>query len=122
MKNQKSLIIAVIVIGLFVVGGLLISQNSDRMTDADADVITGTDQNDTDTQTLTQAQRESIVSTYLTARINELSPEAPVLGGTFYVTDISFSGDSEGTVSYEDGHIALMADFDYSINEAIIAQ
>jgi len=122
MKNQKSLIIAVIVIGLFVVGGLLLSQNSDRMTDADTDVITGTDQNDTETQTLTQEQRESIVSTYLQARINELSPEEPVLGGTFYVTDISFTGESEGTVSYEDGHIALMADFDYSINEAIIAQ
>jgi len=121
MKNQKNLMTILVVVGLLIIVAILFSQSRDTTDQQDTDVLTGTDQN-TQTQTLTQTQRESIVSTYITARIGELSPELPVLGGTFYVTEISFSGESEGTVSYEDGHIALMADFDYSINEAIIAQ
>jgi hypothetical protein len=41
-----------------------------------------------------------------------------VLGGTFYVTNITFSDLWEGEVQYEDGHIALTADFIYSVDEA----
>jgi hypothetical protein len=53
------------------------------------------------------------VEAYLRTHIGTLSPEPPVLGGTFYVTEVSFSGEQRGVVSYEDGHIALTADFEY---------
>lgn len=56
------------------------------------------------------------IKTYVRGNINSLSPEPAVLGGTFYVTDID-AADSRGTVSYEDGHIALTADFEYVMDE-----
>ena len=121
MQNQKSLIVAVVVIGLFIVAGFFISQSMDKMADENTQALTGTDQNPTE-QTLTQAQRENIVTTYIKAKITELSPAPAVLGGTFYVTNIVFSGANIGSVEYEDGHIALVADFSYTIDEAIITQ
>jgi len=45
-----------------------------------------------------------------------LSPEKPVLGGTFYVTDLEAHGGA-GTIRYEDGHNAYVADFLYSVDE-----
>lgn len=54
------------------------------------------------------------VETYVRQNISELSPVKEVLGGKFYVTEISV-GDGYGTVAYEDGHIALVADFTYEI-------
>jgi len=56
------------------------------------------------------------IESYVRQNISQLSPEPAVLGGTFYVTDIQTDGDS-GTVSYEDGHIALVADFTYLIDK-----
>lgn len=56
------------------------------------------------------------IETYVRQNISQLSPEPAVLGGTFYVTDIQTDGDS-GTVSYEDGHIALVADFTYLLDK-----
>jgi|GEM_PF-1533392 len=53
-----------------------------------------------------------VVEAYVTAHISELSPEKEVLGGTFYVTNVMVE-DGTGTVWYEDGHIALIADFTY---------
>jgi len=54
---------------------------------------------------------------YVRNNISELSPEPAVLGGTFYVTDIKAENGS-GTVSYEDGHIALQGTFSYTIDVA----
>jgi hypothetical protein len=45
---------------------------------------------------------------YIKERISNLSPEKEVLGGTFYVTNISWEN-SKVTVTYEDGHIELVA-------------
>ncbi len=45
--------------------------------------------------------------------ITRLSPREPVLGGTFFVTDIRIIG-TNGTVWYEDGHHAYVADFSYT--------
>lgn len=59
-----------------------------------------------------QTGRVENVETYVRGNINTLSSEPPVLGGTFYVTDIKIDG-TRGTVWYEDGHIALVADFEY---------
>jgi len=121
MQNQRSWVIAVVVIGLFIVAGFFISQSMDKTAPEDTEVLTGADQNPS-TQALTQTQKETIVTTYIKAKISELSPELPVLGGTFYVTDISFTGPSAGEVSYEDGHVAFVADFSYSIDESILSE
>lgn len=58
----------------------------------------------------------AIVETYVRAHISELSPTPAVLGGTWYVTDISLST-ATGTVHYEDGHIALVADFSFAVSD-----
>lgn len=65
--------------------------------------------------TLTESARLA-VEAYVRANISQLSPQPEVLGGTFYVTDITIREDGTGAVSYEDGHIALAADFTYSID------
>ncbi|MCE9541071.1 hypothetical protein K8R03_00755 [Candidatus Kaiserbacteria bacterium] len=61
------------------------------------------------------------IDSYVTQNISTLSPEKSVLGGTFHVTNISVSnegaGEGTGVVSYEDGHIALTADFTYVVND-----
>lgn len=53
---------------------------------------------------------------YVRANIGQLSPQPAVLGGTFYVTEIE-AANGAGTVSYEDGHIALTADFMYALTD-----
>ncbi len=121
MQNQKSLVVAVVVIGLLIIAGFFIAQSMDKAPEEAVVVLTGAEQTPP-AQTLTQTQRENIVSTYIKAKIANLSPELPVLGGTFYVTDVSFTGPSQGEVKYEDGHVAFVADFNYTINEAIVAQ
>jgi flagellar capping protein FliD len=121
MQNQKSLVVAVVVIGLFIIAAFLISKGMDKTPEEVVVVQTGTTQVLTG-QTLTQTQRETIASTYIKAKISELSPKLPVLGGTFEVTDISFTGPSQGEVKYEDGHVAFTADFNYIVNDATVAQ
>lgn len=66
-----------------------------------------------------QAPREdtSAVNAYVSENISLLSTEPEVLGGTFFVTDIT-SSDGTGVVSYEDGHNAYTADFAYSVDAA----
>ena len=76
-------------------------------------VIDPSDKSD-ETEQPTQAQRETAVEEHIKENISALSPEAEVLGGTFYVTEIRFTGNNSGVVEYEDGHIALVADFTYS--------
>ena len=62
------------------------------------------------------------IESYITSKISELSPKPAVLGGTFQVTSIALSpseeiGQGTGTVSYEDGHVAYVADFSYEIDD-----
>lgn len=66
---------------------------------------------------VSQEQREELVSSYIEENISRLSPESEVLGGTFYVTGVEFNSTHSGTVAYEDGHIALIAEFEYSFSE-----
>jgi hypothetical protein len=68
------------------------------------------------TEQLPQEQKETAVEEYIRENISALSPEAEVLGGVFYVTDIRFTGTNSGIVEYEDGHIALVADFMYTFD------
>ncbi|HEX2792613.1 MAG TPA: hypothetical protein VHO23_02765 [Candidatus Paceibacterota bacterium] len=53
---------------------------------------------------------------YVRANIGQLSPTPPVLGGTFYVTEIE-AENGAGTVAYEDGHVAFTADFAYALTD-----
>lgn len=53
---------------------------------------------------------------YISQHISDLSPEKEVLGGTFYVTNITLDNGS-GTVMYEDGHNAYSADFVYTFTQ-----
>lgn len=55
------------------------------------------------------------VEAYISRNISDLSPEAAVLGGAYYVTEIH-AADGQGTVAYEDGHVAHTADFTYEID------
>lgn len=61
--------------------------------------------------------KENIVSNYIRENISALSSEPEVLGGIFYVTNVEFTGENSGVVEYEDGHIALVVDFEYMVNE-----
>ena len=62
------------------------------------------------------AGRIMSIEDYVKQNISSLSPEKEVLGGKFYVTQITAS-DGKGVVSYEDGHIAFVADFTYVTTE-----
>lgn len=53
---------------------------------------------------------------YIYANIGTLSPEKPVLGGTFYVTRLR-ALNGQGTVNYEDGHNAYEGTFTYTLDE-----
>lgn len=49
--------------------------------------------------------KDEVIS-FFTERINEVSPENPVLGGKWFVTRFRFVGSNHVYVEYEDGHIA----------------
>lgn len=68
------------------------------------------------TEELPPSGRVMDVEAYVHENISQLSPEPAVMGGTFYVTEIE-AADGVGTVWYEDGHIALIADFTYIIDK-----
>ena len=57
----------------------------------------------------------NLVGDYLRDNINELSPVEPVLGGTFYVLSISFTGPYSARVEYEDGHIRKTAEVEFQL-------
>lgn len=52
---------------------------------------------------------QALFENYLKANISELSPQKEVLGGKFYLTNISWLPERVAIVDYEDGHIALKA-------------
>jgi len=63
-------------------------------------------------------ENQGKVTTYLENNISVLSPEEAVLGGTFYVTTVGFPEENVAIVNYEDGHIALTAKADFSVNSS----
>ena len=64
----------------------------------------------------TTQNRVMSIENYVTIYISELSPVPEELGGRFYVTHIT-TGGGKGTVNYEDGHNAYIADFTYSYED-----
>jgi hypothetical protein len=63
-----------------------------------------------------EVQNPDSVTSYISKNISALSPEKEVLGGTFYVTNITFDAGT-GTVEYEDGHNAYTARFSYEFSD-----
>ena len=57
---------------------------------------------------------------YLAKNISDISPEKEVLGGKFYITKLTLISSDKAEVEYEDGYIALKADFNFSIVNDII--
>ncbi len=70
----------------------------------------------TPTPTASDVHDATSVESYVKKHITEFSTVKAQLGGTFYVTRIETHGGA-GTVYYEDGHSAYIADFKYSIDE-----
>lgn len=65
---------------------------------------------------------EDELKNYLRDNLSELSPEKEVLGGKFYVTNLELTSPSTAVVDYEDGHIALQANFVFYYNDTGILQ
>jgi hypothetical protein len=65
-----------------------------------------------------------LVENYIREHIVTIAPEEPVLGGTFYVIDVTVNEQNKnGGFVYEDGHIQGQAVFEYSIqNNAVVLQ
>jgi hypothetical protein len=61
---------------------------------------------------------KDLVGGYIRDNIAELSPVDPVLGGSFHVTSIDFTGPYECMVDYEDGHMAVQAQAEFRIPSA----
>lgn len=62
------------------------------------------------------SNEKNLVKDYISAHLSSLSPTKEVLGGKFYLTNIKFLDNNQAQISYEDGHIALQAEFHYEIN------
>ena len=139
MKKIAAILTRMILITILAIAVVLlinVFSNKENGSDQDAQPTTGDIQTQTwnttpeqETQeepiaqeTMSQEEQEILVDEYIRANISELSPESEVLGGTFYVTNITFSDLWEGEVQYEDGHIALTADFIYAIDESTEVQ
>lgn len=65
---------------------------------------------------------EDELKNYLKDNLSTLSPEPEVLGGKFYVTSLELTSPSTAIVEYEDGHIALKANFVFSYNDNGVLQ
>lgn len=59
----------------------------------------------------------NIVSEYIKSHINDLALEKPILGGTWYITDVQVDPvNNSGSATYEDGHIQGRIVFKYNID------
>ncbi|PKL37016.1 hypothetical protein CVV38_03975 [Candidatus Peregrinibacteria bacterium HGW-Peregrinibacteria-1] len=62
------------------------------------------------------AEEQTLVREYINENINDISPTEPVLGGTWYVTDLTFTNPNQVTATYEDGHIMAGFTSEFSID------
>jgi hypothetical protein len=62
----------------------------------------------------------NILNEYLSKNISDISPEKEVLGGKFYITKLTLISNDRAEVEYEDGHIALKADFNFIVKNGVV--
>ncbi len=74
------------------------------------------DESDENKSGVINIEDQELVTKYIENNIGELSPEEPVLGGSFYVLELDFVEENIAIVDYEDGHIALTAKVNFEIN------
>ncbi len=103
MKSLIKLILILLALGLIF---FLINRENTKTDNA---IPTAT----TTTSTTTNVNIEDFVS----QNISNLSPIKEQVGGKFYVTSITANGGT-GTVEFEDGHNAYIADFTYQTDIA----
>lgn len=60
---------------------------------------------------------EDALKNYLRDNLSTLSPEKEVLGGKFYMVDLKILSKDKAEVVYEDGHISLKAEFNFTVDE-----
>ncbi|OGI71925.1 hypothetical protein A3J61_00525 [Candidatus Nomurabacteria bacterium RIFCSPHIGHO2_02_FULL_38_15] len=69
-----------------------------------------------DTNVPVVVDEQVVVEKYIRDNIKTLAPEDPVLGGSWYVVDVSVDSTAKkGEVLYEDGHIQGRANFEYKL-------
>jgi len=136
MQKRIVIILALVVVAVLVVGGVYLSQQKNNKLEPGNQVVdnnqnlVGGDKDEhgcigSAGYTWCEAKQkclrvweepcadEDALRIYLNDNLSELSPEKEVLGGKFYVTDIKIISPGKARVEYEDGHIALAAEFDY---------
>lgn len=102
--DRKRIIIIIVAVAILALFGYAIWKN----TSAEPDVYTGPHAE--------LNTRADAVESYIRANLATLSPVQPSMGGTFYVTRIRLLN-GEGTVNYEDGHMAYVGTFTYTVSE-----
>lgn len=120
MKKKMPLIVLglIIILGLIIAGIYALKNREDKQIPPNTiDVSLDKNQNDEQINDEVSADTQSLVEAYIRENISKLSPEPAVLGGTFYVTSIQFTTPNSAIVEYEDGHIALRAQVDFSVSE-----
>ena len=104
MENRKRILIIVVALAILGIFGYAIYKNV--ATEAPAYTGPHAELN----------ERADAVESYIRANLATLSPIEPTMGGTFYVTRIRLLN-GQGTVNYEDGHMAYVADFTYTVSD-----
>ncbi len=129
-KNTKIILISLVVILLIVVGVYAFTSqdnktNSSGSEDNIADEIdseegSDMDENNENIEAGVSTEEQRAVNTYLENNISDLSPEEAVLGGSFYITSVSFTEEDVSIVNYEDGYTVLTAEANYTFNNGEI--
>jgi hypothetical protein len=96
---MKNTLIFILILGLGFIAFTVLERSAEPRLTADPEI-----------------QNPDTVTSYISRNISALSPEKAVLGGTFYVTNITLDAGT-GTVEYEDGHNAFVADFTYGFED-----
>ncbi len=69
--------------------------------------------------TIDNTNEVSMVTEYVKSNISKITSEKPVLGGTWYVTDVQIDSENNtGNATFEDGHIQGKIIFKYTIDSA----
>lgn len=110
-----SLLALVILLGILV---FIYSNNKiERQAEVNQSVATDQQVNNIEEENpLDKGSEQSLVAQYIRDNIAALSTVEPVLGGTWYVTNVDFIENNDGRIFYEDGHIAQQATFSYVID------
>ncbi|MCF7831611.1 MAG: hypothetical protein K9M36_01845 [Candidatus Pacebacteria bacterium] len=106
MKKKVLFIVVLVIVGIFVItSDLFVSKEI-----AEAPVVLDEKE--------TVVDEIFLVENYIRENITTIVPEEPVLGGTFYVVEITVNESlHNGEFIYEDGHIQGHASFTYEIQD-----